>query len=141
MKNTIYIDSENQRLIMDRTFAKLAANARSEEYAILQRVRADYPNYVVTRREIKKNPCKESYRGLTYAYMERYIATHANAATIQKEYDELRLRAQCHSIRYPHIKEWFLNTYPEVAQFGISENTVAGTAAIQTVGVVKDAVA
>ena len=53
--------------------------------------------------------------------MENYIATHANAARIMEEYKELRLQAECHSIRYPNIKKWFLAMYPEVAQFGITE--------------------
>ena len=118
--NTIFVDHENQRLLMDRTFAKLSANVRSPEYEILQRVRMDYPNYAVVRREIRKNAGKESYRGLTYEYMEKYIATRANAAANRAAYDEKRLIAQCHSVRYPHIKQWFLETYPEVARFGMS---------------------
>ena len=118
--NTIFVDHEKQRLLMDRTFAKLSANVRSPEYEILQRVRRDYPNYAVVRREIKKNSGKESYRGLTYEYMEKYIATHANAAANRAAYDEKRQIAQCHSVRYPHIKQWFLETYPEVARFGMS---------------------
>lgn len=74
--NTIFIDHENQRLLMDRTFAKLSANVRSTEYEILQRVRRDYPNYAVARREIKKNSGKESYRGLTYEYSLPTICIH-----------------------------------------------------------------
>ena len=53
--------------------------------------------------------------------MENYIATHANAARIMEEYKELRLQAECHSIRYPNIKKWFLAKYPEIAQFGVTE--------------------
>lgn len=61
---------------MDKTFSKLAENARSEEYSILQSVRKDYPDYIVTKREIKKNSAQEHYKGLTYDYMRRYISTH-----------------------------------------------------------------
>ena len=53
--------------------------------------------------------------------MENYIATHANAARIMEEYKELRLQAECHSIRYANVKKWFLAMYPEVAQFGVTE--------------------
>ena len=53
--------------------------------------------------------------------MENYIATPANAARIMEEYKELRLQAECHSIRYPNIKKWFLAKYPEIAQFGVVE--------------------
>ena len=63
MKNTLKIDRENALIIMDRTFAKLSENTRSEEYAHLQQVRKDYPTYKVTTRQIKKNPNKETYKG------------------------------------------------------------------------------
>ena len=121
MKNTLKINHENRTLVMDRTFAKAASFVGSNEYNLLQDARRDYPSYQVTLRSIKKKEDKESYRGLTYQYMENSIATHANAARIMEEYKELRLQAECHSIRYPNIKKWFLAMYPEVAQFGITE--------------------
>ena len=81
MKNVLKIDFAKKQIIMDRTFAKNSTDTRSEEYAHLQRVRADYPNFTVTTRSCKPNPEKESYKGLTYAYMETYIqqfyASHA----------------------------------------------------------------
>ena len=125
MKNTLKINHENRTLVMDRTFAKAASFVGSNEYNLLQDARRDYPSYQVTLRSIKKKEDKESYRGLTYQYMENYIATHANAARIMEEYKELRLQAECHSIRYPNIKKWFLAKYPEVAQFGVESEAVA----------------
>ena len=70
MKVTLKVDQENGRIVMNRTFANLAANVFSEEYKILQGARQDYPTYVVVRRTIKKNPNRECYRGLTYDYMQ-----------------------------------------------------------------------
>jgi hypothetical protein len=107
---------------MDRTFAKNAENTRSEEYAHLQAVRKDYPDYTVTLKTIKKNPNKESYKGLTYDYMEDYILTHGSEEEILEnfaEYKELRLIAKCHSrsMRYPTIKRWFLEKYPAIEDF------------------------
>ena len=61
------MNHDKKQIVMDRTFAKLAENVRSEEYAILQQVRQDYPKYKVVQREIAKNPSKESYKGLTYS--------------------------------------------------------------------------
>ena len=59
MKVTLKVDHENGRIVMNRTFANLAANVFSEEYKILQGARQDYPTYVVVRRTIKKNPNRE----------------------------------------------------------------------------------
>lgn len=118
MKNILKVDSAHSRLIMDRTFAKKAETVGSDEYTMLQNARRDYPTYTVVRREINRNTGKESYRGLTYQYMEAYIDAHENAAVLRKEYDELKFLAECHSIRFPHIKAWFLRTFPEVKAFG-----------------------
>lgn len=137
MKNTLKIDHSKRMIIMDRTFAKLSENTRSEEYAHLQSVRRDYPTYTVARREIKKNTSKECYKGLTYEYMERYIlhVEGAKAPEILNELAEKRLISECHSNthRYPVIKQWFLERYPEIAKFGLSkfeesQNEIAATA-------------
>ena len=127
MKNKLLINHTNRTIIMDRTFAKYAANTRSEEYAHLQRVRQDYPEYEVIRRKINSNNNKETYRGLTYEYMEDYILTHGTPEEIKKNlkiYDEKKLISECHSKarRYPVIKSWFLETYPEIMKFGMNED-------------------
>ena len=124
MKNTLKIDHEKKVITMDRTFAKNAENTRSEEYAHLQSVRRDYPNYSVARRQIKPNPNKECWKGLTYEYMKNYITTHEGDETrkqVLNEFSEMRLISECHSKchRYPVIKKWFLAKYPEVAEFGM----------------------
>ena len=124
MKNTLKLDHENGLIIMDRTFAKKSENTRSEEYTHLQNVRRDYPHYTVVRRQIKPNPNKECWKGLTYEYMENYIKTHGTEDERKsnlKEYEELRLISECHSKgkRYPTIKKWFLAKYHEVAEFGM----------------------
>lgn len=69
MKNTLRLDHAKKLVIMDKTFAKFAANTRSEEYAHLQQVRRDYPHYEVIQRTIKRNPNKECYHGLTYEFI------------------------------------------------------------------------
>ena len=124
MKNTLKIDFVNGRIVMDRTFARKCANTRSDEYAQLQRVRMDYPKYEVSIRQIRKNTQKETYAGLTYGYMEKYIRLHEEGEQLEEvmaEYEELRLVAECHSKghRYPTIKKWFLTKYPEVSVFGV----------------------
>lgn len=130
MKNTLTINHANHTIIMDRTFAKRAIDTRSEEYAHLQTVRHDYPNYQVVQRHIRKNNSKNTYRGLTYEYMESYIMTHgteetrlANFKTLQ----EMRLISECQgkAFRYPVIKSWFLDNYPEIAHFGMTETQIA----------------
>lgn len=123
MTNYLRINHAARTIIMDKTFAKFAENTMSVEYAHLQSVRRDYPTYTVKRREIKKNAAKECYKGLTYAYMECYIASHGSKED-RRTYDEMKLISQCHSkaFRYPTIKSWFLERFPEIKKFGVEEN-------------------
>lgn len=130
MKNRLWIDFAQNRIMMDRTFAEKCRDTRSAEYEHLQRVRQDYPEFSVQRREIKKNTRKETYAGLTYGYMEHYIITHEEAdtrAAVLAEFNELRLISECHkrSRRYPTIKKWFLEKYPQIAEFGIEKEEPA----------------
>lgn len=98
MTNYLKINHQNRVLVMDRTFAKAASFVGSNEYNLLQEARRDYPSYQVILRSIKKKEDKESYRGLTYKYMEDYIRSHANAAANMAEYHQQRLLAECHSM-------------------------------------------
>lgn len=124
--NTIRIDHATKRIIMDSMFYKNSADPRNEEYTVLQNVRRDYPTYAAVQRKIKKNPAKKTYSGLTYAYMEDYILTHESPETVEAvyaEFNEMVLISQCHSqaFRYPTIKKWFLNKYPEIMRFGLPQ--------------------
>ena len=126
MKNALMINFETKAIVMTSSFAKNCRDTASDEYAQLQRVRADYPEYAVTTRQIKKNPYMERYRGLTYEFMETYIWSHEPKENVKKtldEFDEMRLITNCHSkaFRYPIIKKWFLEKYPEIVMLGRDE--------------------
>lgn len=123
MKNALTINFEKSQIVMTKLFAKKCADTRSEEYAHLQSVRKDYPTFVVVTREIKKNPNKRVYKGLTYEYMRDYIILHTspeNETMALAEFEELLLISRCQqqSRRYPAIKKWFLEKYPEIEDFG-----------------------
>lgn len=115
---------------MNTTFAKEMRNPLSDEYALLQRTRQDFPTFAVRRRQIKSNPKKDTYKGLTYEWMRNHIATHEPEDVRQEKldaFDEMIYISQCHkaSLRYPTIKKWFLETYPDVAKFGMQVDAEA----------------
>lgn len=142
-KNTIKIDFANNKIIIDKTFAKKASDVRSDEYALLQQVRNDYPTYIVVVREIKKNKNKESYKGLTYKYMRDYIdtfETEENRMAVRAEMDRMIFISECHSPskRYPVIRNWFLEKYPEIKEFGMPP--IEETASAEEEAVIIDTV-
>ena len=120
MTNTLKIDHETRTIIMDRTFQKKQSNTKSKEFKRLMAIHRDFPDYEIVTKRIAKCPTKESYKGLTYEYMERYIKSHPRADEHIAKYAELRFLAECHSIRYPTIKKWFLNTFPEITMFHLN---------------------
>ncbi|MBE6529389.1 MAG: hypothetical protein E7680_02150 [Ruminococcaceae bacterium] len=111
------IDIKNRKILMNKAFEKAASIVGSEAYDLLQMARRDYPKYTVARRTIKKNPSKECYRGLTYDFIRDYIMRHPRCDQKLREFNELLELSKCHSIRYPRIKQWFLESYPEVEEY------------------------
>lgn len=123
MANSLRIKANLCVIEMDREFSKRAKIYGSQEYNMLQQARRDYPTFQVVNRTITKTDkvrAIDHYKGLDYAYIEAYIATHDNAEDNFAVYKEKRLQAEGHSIRFPAIRQWFLDTYPEVKVKGVS---------------------
>lgn len=121
---------------INTTFVKMMQDPLSDEYAMLQKTRMENPTFVVRRRQIKTNPKKDTYKGLTYEWMRNHIATHEPEEVVEEKlnaFDEMVYISKCHrgSLRYPTIKKWFLKEYPEVAQFGVEPEAVEDTAETQ----------
>ena len=116
----INIDHTNRQIVIGKDFNRKQSDVESKEYKKLCEIVQIFPKFKVVIRSIKKNPHKESYKGLTYEYMERYISVKGTRQDRQ-EYDDMRLLAECHSKRFPVIKQWFLRKYPEVEKYGAKE--------------------
>ena len=124
-KSKLWVKHAEGVIEMNTTFAKMMENPLSDEYALLQKTRIENPTFIVRRRKIKSNPNKDSYKGLTYEWMRNHIATHEPDAVVEEKlnaFDEMVYISKCHSqsLRYPTIKKWFLNEYPDVAKFGFA---------------------
>lgn len=132
----IRIDRANSRIVMTSKFAKKADDPRTEEFRLLQEVMETFPTFKVQNHTIKKNPNKECFKGLTYDYMREYIKTHEDEDTVEyalAKLEDLIFTSKGHSkgYRYPTIKKWFLEMYPNFKSFGedVHKNEEARTAA------------
>ena len=124
MKSPIKIKVEDSEIVISKPFAKKAYSFGTPEYEMLQTVRRDYPNFPVVQREIKKNTKVDHYKGLNYEYMKWYIGqyeTQEKKALMLKALDDLIAISKCHSNgkRYATIRNWFLDNYPAVKEFGM----------------------
>jgi len=113
------INFTNNTIEMTKTESKAASKFGSDMYKQLQEARRDYPTYTVV---IKATSSKrESLKGLTYDYMEKYIKKHDDDnCSVMEEYKMLRGKTDdvlASSVSYGEVKEWFLAKFPEIADF------------------------
>ena len=118
------INFRSHSIEMTKKFAKAAARFGSDEYKQLQEARRDYPNFKVATVTRKATTQKETYKGLTYSYMESYIKAHDDESkSIMAEFEMLRGLSQeaqealAEPCSYIEMKDWFLKKFPAIAEF------------------------
>ena len=118
------INFHSNSIEMTKKFAKAASRFGSDEYKALQEARKDYPTFKIVTVSRKPATQRDSYKGLTYEYMEMYIQKHDDEQkSIMAEFEMLRgtsaeaQEALADSASYKEIKEWFLKKFPAIAEF------------------------
>ena len=122
MTRAIRINHFDKEILISKTFQKATMNPNSAEAKDLEEIMSKYPTYKIAQRVIKKSSNKKTYPDLTYKYMRDYIiltSTPEEELAAVAEFDHLILISRCQSNRYPVIKRWFLNKYPEIKEFGM----------------------
>lgn len=109
---------------MTKKFAAAARKFGTKQYRDLQEARRDYPNFKVVTVTRKATGCQDTYKGLTYKFMEDYIQKHDDAEhSIMDEYLTLRGLTEVakenllEPYSYYEMKTWFLKTFPAIAEF------------------------
>ena len=119
---------KNNTIEITKTFAQKAARIGSPEYYELLKARQENPSCTV---EIKQTKSKDSFKGLTYDYMKKYILAHDDAeGSNMAVFNELRgngeeaEEAKADSLSYGEIKMWFLNEFPEIEKLADDVNDI-----------------
>ena len=118
----IKIDYTNSEILVYKTFARKASIVGTPEYNTLNDIKANFAGFKVKEHTLAKKKGKETYKGLTYAEMEKYIRNHRNSEMNMRIFNAKKALSKIHSIRYPAIKQWFLDTYPEVKEYGLPKD-------------------
>lgn len=85
----IIINERSKTLEITKKFASMASRFGSDEYMELKAARSEFPTFkVVTKTTSRKS--KDSFKGLTYEFMENYIKSRSNSEIIIKEYNQMR---------------------------------------------------
>ena len=120
-ENAVRINRSKRTIEVTKSFDKAASRFGTDEYQAMQQVRKDYPDFAIVVKTVRTKA--DHFAGLTYDFMEKYIASHDDAEARMAEFDDLRatsdeaLAIGAEAISYGEIKAWFLRTYPEFAAF------------------------
>lgn len=124
----ITVNYAKREIILSSAFEKKAFIPGTAEYMQLQSVRRDFEGFTLATKHFKTNTAQDRHKGLTYNYMRQFIQTYdeTNAEDVLALFDKMLDIAQAHSKgkRYPVIKSWFLERYPDYAEFGMTEDQI-----------------
>ena len=113
MKNTYKVDFVNNTLTMTKAFEDAASNPTSQEYKLLQQIRADFPgltNIDKARRAPKKaRPTKN----LTYKHMEQYMSVFQNADKLLAQFEVVKECSKQQPSPYKFVRDWFEAQFPK----------------------------
>ena len=108
--SSIKINEKNHTIEITKKFAAAAKRFGTHEYDDLQTVRRDYPKYRVITKSTKKKA--DSFKGLTYEYMETYIRTK-DPDRMEEFKSVTKLDENGDTPTYAEVKKWFLDCYKE----------------------------
>ena len=111
-----------RKIEVTKSFEKAASRYGTDAYEAMQKVLQDNPGFRVVVKKAPKTKA-DHYKGLTYDFMEKYIASHDDAEARMAKFNDLRatsdeaLALGAEAVSFLEIKAWFLKTYPEFAAF------------------------
>ena len=120
-ENAVRVLRASRTIEITKSFDKAASRFGTREYEAMQQVRKDYPDFAIVVKTVRNKA--DHFKGLTYDFMEKYIASHDDAEARMAEFNDLRgtsdeaqaFGAVAHS--YGEIRAWFFKTYPEIEAF------------------------
>ncbi len=118
MLREITINEKRNTIEITKKFAAAAKRFGTPEYDKLQTVKRDYPKFKVEVKAVKSK--KETFKGLTFDYMESYINANDDYE-MRKKFLQLRGLNEdgskiemAEAASYGKIKEWFLENHKEL---------------------------
>ena len=97
------IKFENKTIEISKTFANKASVFGSDEYCTLRAAVQELPDFKVEIKAVLV-PRQTYMKGMTYDYMEAYIANIDTDGSLMEQFRLLRQR-----YNYAVVKKWFVN--------------------------------
>ena len=107
MKNAgYYYDFATATLYMTAEFEKNSNSYGTNEYHLMNRILAKFPNATLKVYKSKTSTL------ITYEMMEAFIRAMPNAAANYTEYKRIKLQSRAHRSAYKFVSEWFKAKFP-----------------------------
>ena len=113
MKNTIrYID--DRTALVSKAFMKKASIYGTEEFKLWREYKAEFPEAVMTTKDIKKNPNKKtSTKNMTYENMALFIKEQKDAEALMAEFKSIYNKSKVQANPYRYVLAWFKQKFED----------------------------
>ena len=103
-----------------------AGKGTGAEYDELTAKMAAHPDFTLVVKEQKSNSTKETYNGLKFDFMERYISIQFNKDDLMAKYNRAKEIAKTQGTKtYPLVKKWFLAEFAGFTMEKAKEEIIA----------------
>ena len=113
MKNTYKVDFVNNTLTMTKAFEDAASNPTSQEYKLLQQIRADFPGLTIIRKTRRAPKKARPTKNLTYKHMEQYMSVFQNADKLLAQFEVVKECSKQQPSPYKFVRDWFEAQFPK----------------------------
>ena len=120
----------NKTIVGTKSAINRANMGKNPEYTTLCEMLAAHPDFTVAEKQIKRNPDKKKYNGLTLPRMKEYIETQPKGEERLREFAAIQKVAAAKGAKYPLTKKWFLATFPEFKENNVSEAEISAEVVI-----------
>ena len=112
MINNTSFDRATNTFTITKKLYNASCKYGSDEYNFVEELKKEQPGCKIVVRQPSK---RDSYNGLDYDFMKKYIEKY--------DKDNEEVKAKLNSLiadkaNYLEVKNWFLEAYPEVKEFG-----------------------
>ena len=113
MKNTYKVDFVNNTLTMTKAFEDAASNPTSQEYKLLQQIRADFPGLTIIRKTRRAPKKARPTKNLTYKHMEQYMSVFQTADKLLAQFEVVKECSKQQPSPYKFVRDWFEAQFPK----------------------------
>ena len=97
-----------KRIEITKAFSDKASHFGSQEYHDMRAVMNELPGFQIVVKSTPKRQNRNPHSGMTYSYMEAYIAAADPSGSAMEDFK--MLRRMCN---FFEVRKWFISRFPE----------------------------